>query len=69
MGCSTCDYSTPIVQDTPYSVALKMAQTEAAAENKIYVVVEAEDGTFYHDCLECRIKNNITDGNIIAYVR
>ena len=70
MGCQTCGtFSQPPEIQTPYDIAYKMAETEAKAENKIYVVVLSTDGKYYHDCLECRIKNNITDGTIVAYIR
>lgn len=70
MSCTSCgNVYLPPQTKTPYDVALAMAETEAKLEDKIYVVILSDDGRYYHDCLECRIKNNISDGKIVAYIR
>ena len=69
MECKKCDKPLPINnQNSQLYIIIDMARIEAENDKKVYVVVQDKD-RYYHDCLNCRIKNNITDGTIIAYIR
>lgn len=66
--CITCNGGNVDLPKSPLTVAIEMAKIEAKADNKLYVVVESQ-GTYYHECYECRKKSNNTNGNIVAYVQ
>ena len=71
MGCTTCGHGIMTTVKPPksdYQKALELAEREAAADQKVFVVIN-DNGTYYHECLECRLKNGNADGTIIAYVR
>lgn len=65
--CLTCDKSIPRSDSSPFATAVKMAEIEAKAENKMYVVVY-DNGRYYHECYECRKKNPDATGTIEMYV-
>lgn len=72
MSCKTCNQ--PVIRPSTANVkselqkVYELAAREAESDQKVFVVVEY-NGTYFHECWECRKKNTEQDGTVIAYVR
>ena len=65
--CETCNKGIPITNETELTKAIRLAQIEAKADKKTFVVIE-DNGVYYPECLECRNKSEVHHGKIVAYI-